>query len=315
MRLRFFTLFLITLTLAGTYWYTATAYVCPVPLAYRLGTLDTDFNLTEEEARAYIEQGASVWEQAADRDLFYYDDNADFTINFTFDERQARANSEARSSATLDQRRNENEQLLTTIGKLQADYEGLLENYNQAAAAYEERLEQYNQTVQRYNDQGGAPQSEFEALQAQQRELNEEASSLQNRASELNELAGQLNDLQSESNQRVEAYNREVRTFNNRYGHAHEFTQGDYQGGSINIYKFSSEAELVTVLAHEFGHALGIGHVEDESGVMYYLLTEESETPLLTEADQTELIDVCGTSEGWQHTIRRAIRNALAAIT
>ena len=151
MKLRFFSLILITVTLASAYWYAATAHVCPVPLAYRLGTLDADFNLTETEALAFIEQGASVWEEAAQRDLFYYDDSADFTINFTFDERQARANSEARTSESLDERRNENEQLISTITEPQNDYEQLLENYNQSAAEYEEQLEQYNQTVQRYN--------------------------------------------------------------------------------------------------------------------------------------------------------------------
>ena len=315
MRFRFLSALFIAAAAGTTYWYVTTKNICPAPLQYRLGELDSSFSISADEAKQHLLTAELIWEQAADRELFVYDESADFTVNFVFDDRQALADSESVQSASLDQKRLENETIISTIETLQTDYDALLQAYNSSVTAYESRLAAYNQTVRQYNDQGGAPQSVYADLQAEQRALDAEANGLQIRSDELNSLVTQLNRLQAESNQRVESYNREVQRFNRQFGYEREFTQGDYQGDSINIYKFSSDAELISVLTHEFGHALGIEHVEDDSSVMYYLLLDESETPTLSDADKAALQEVCGDGTGFTYELRRFIRNTIEAIT
>lgn len=314
MRFRFLVALLFALTVGGAYWYLSTAYVCPAPLQYRLGQLDDHFNINREQAIAYMERAERVWENDTGRDLFVYDESADFVIDFVFDDRQAMADNETALSASLDSKRDENETLQRTIEELQQNYQNLSDAYNSSVRQYEERLQAYNQTVSNYNDRGGAPESEYGKLQREQEALDREVGSLQVRADEINTLANRLNELGNRSNELIEAYNKEVQRFNKQFGYTREFTQGDYQGDRINIYKFSSDSEIISVLTHEFGHALGIDHVESTDSVMYYLLIDASANPVLSEDDKAAFITTCGTGRELSHTLRRFIREAIALI-
>jgi predicted Zn-dependent protease len=54
-----------------------------------------------------------------------------------------------------------------------------------------------------------------------------------------------------------------------------EFEEGTYRedasGRQIDIYQFDTKGKLARVLAHEFGHALGLAHLENPKAVMYRL--------------------------------------------
>lgn len=297
---------------AGTYWYSSTAAICPAPLHYRLGTLDTEFNLSADTAKDYLLEAELVWEQEANRELFVYDEDADFVIDFIFDERQEFADGEASETSVLDAQRRKNEETLQQVNSLQTEYNKLKNTYEANAASYEEKLRKYNQTVSNYNDRGGAPADEFEALQNEQRSLDREVRELGKTSEELNNLANQINELGERGNDMVEAYNREVEVYNKKYGFSREFTQGDYQGHKINIYKFSSEQELVAVLTHEFGHALGLGHVEGESSIMYYLLVDPNQALQLSDEDKRVLLETCGDGSDFGSKARQYIRGLLA---
>jgi len=303
------TLFLLVVLIVGGVWYTRETAVCPVPLHYQLGSLDEQFNLSEAEAIDHIRAAETVWEAATGRELFVYDETADFTIDFTFDERQALADSEEANRTQLDSAQEQNEELRQTIAALQAEYEELSTNFEARREVYEADLAAYNSKVQQYNDRGGAPKEVYTALAEERDGLNATAQSIGVTADELNELAADLNRLSAEGNRRISTYNEEVNTYNDQFGFVREFTQGDYQRDNINIYKFSDTVELERVLVHEFGHALGIGHVEGTSSVMYYLLEEPAQPPVLTSDDLAAVVAVCGTGDELRYKLRAWVQS------
>jgi len=307
---------LVMTALAGTLvWYGKTANQCPVPLSYRLGQLDTHFNITEAEARESFYTAESVWEKEAGRELFVYDEDSDFTINFIFDERQAMSDEEATERAALDAKEGENEKVNKTLASLQEKYETLRASHEKKVRNYEARLSSYNEEVRMYNDRNGAPANVYERLEEERIALNREVTELSSIASELNDLAANINELSERGNALIESYNQQVKQYNERFGEGDEFTQGDYQGDLINVYKFSNETELVGVLAHEFGHALGISeHVSGTSSIMYYLLEEERETVKLSSEDKIAFLAVCGSGSEIEHQIRSVIRKVLTTI-
>lgn len=314
MRFSYLLALVFTLVGAGVSWYQAGAAICPVPLGYHVRNLDNHFNISKEEAIAQTAKAEKVWEDYAGRDLFYYDENSELVVDFVFDERQATADSETSQRELLDKEKEQNEETFTKIKDLQAEYEVKTRDYQGDVSAYESRLEEYNQKVNRYNDQGGAPQSVYTELEEEKNRLAKEASDLNDTATQLNELANKINELSEQANKLVEAYNQKVQYYNTKFGYSREFTQGDYQDGLINVYKFSNETELEKVLVHEFGHALGMDHVEGESSVMYYLLGDTSSAPRLSDEDKEAFVAVCGTGDEWSHKARRFIRNLLEVI-
>ena len=305
----------LTLTLVGVLgvssWYSATAAICPVPLPYRVGELDPRFGADRAAAETAVAEAAAVWEDATGRELFRADPEADFAIEFIFDERQERARSEAEFRAALDAKQARNAELAVTLTELTSEYDDLRDSYRSRVRAYEQRLAAYNEEVATYNEDGGAPPAEYTRLEAEQSALDAEAAALEETARELNQLANEINDISEQGNQLVESYNRDVSEYNERFSDGGAFTQGEFQGDRIAIYKFTNMTELRQVMAHEFGHALGIEHVEDPRSVMYYLLEEQPADPTLTEADIAAFQAVCGTGEEWSHWLRRTIRSLL----
>jgi hypothetical protein len=305
---------LFALTVPLTIWYTHTAAECPVPLPYRLGTIDESFSLTEAEAKADIEAAVQVWEKTVNRDLFVYDESADFTVNFVFDERQEALNQEQSERQELDETREQNNEVLQQVEYLQSQHDNLAQRYQANVAQYEQDLAAYNADVNTYNDRGGAPPNKFSQLEAERVRLSQVTDDLSTTATQLNTLASEINALGERGNQLVNDYNQEVDTYNAEYGFAREFTQGDYQGDKISIYTFSDKNELINVLAHEFGHALGIGHVETSESLMYYLIDETGSVTDLSTDDTLAFLEVCGATETFGQKVRRTIRSILTKI-
>lgn len=286
---------LVTLIGSGSYFYYAFAAVCRVPFTYRLGTFDERFNLSETEAKALLGQAESVWEKAAGQELFSYDEQSDFPVNFIFDDRQERTIAEEAQRTSLDQKEETSAEVGAQYAKLKDEYTKLEAEYDDSVAAYDARLDEFNKTVASYNDQGGAPEKVYANLKKTESKLATEAAALQKKSNQLATLAKDINSISERGNRLIEQYNAGVSEYNHSFGASNEFTQGDYQGTSINIYKFSNETELVDVLAHEFGHALGLGHVEGTSSIMYYLLEGQPKEPVLSSEDTAAFVSACGT--------------------
>lgn len=314
MRSSYVFMLLITLLGSGLYFYTAYQPVCNVPVTYKIGELDARFNLTSAAAKAYLAKAEKVWEDAVSHNLFEYDEQSSFPVNFIFDDRQERTIAEEAQRESLDQKESTSATIATEYKKLTAQYTTLQTSYEQDKAVYEAKLDSFNAKVAQYNARGGAPPAAFAKLKVEEKGLAATAASLEKRARELAILGKSINDLSERGNQLINQYNAGVADYNTHFGGANEFTQGDYQGTDINIYKFSSDNELLRVLTHEFGHSLGLGHVEGTSSIMYYLMEKRPEFPVLSAEDRTALKTVCSAQSALANWFYRPVHAFLAPL-
>lgn len=296
----------------GYFTYTAWA-VCPIPITYRLGELDSRFGLSEDAARLAIAKAESVWEDATGRNLFTYDPKADFSISFRYDERQALVEAEHNSRAALDQTETVSEELGDQYADLVAKYHELQLAYETEVATYERRLSRHNQAVDEHNAAGGAPPEAYANLEQEAQALEQEAQALETKQTKLNQLVDQINLLGERGNQIIERYNQGVANYNQSFGGTREFTQGTYHSdGRIDIYTFADDDELTLVLAHELGHALSLDHVPGTASVMYFMIGGQSSPLTLSPQDQAAFAATCGDNSGW-HALEERVRTWLAA--
>ncbi len=283
---------------SGYFWYTAAA-ICPIPIEYRLGVVNNEFGISEEDALTAIAEAEAIWEDSVGLNLFSYRSDARFAINFIYDERQQLTKAEETFSANLKEAKEVNEAVRAEYQGLVAEYETIRTSYANRRATYETDLRAYNDDVSRWNNEGGAPQAVFDELNTEKERLDREQQALEGLRRSMNDLIVEINALSDEANSLVDQYNQGVEQYNEVFTEGTEFTQGDYQGTSINIYQFNDREQLVLVLAHEFGHALGVGHVENPESIMFLRMGEQSLTHGPTEQDLSGFTAVCGDGSFW----------------
>lgn len=278
----------------GNYWFNPYLPICRLPVEYTIGTFDERFGLSAGEARLALEEAEAIWEESLGReDIFSYNDSARLQVNFIYDERQRDAESAEQAREDLSLRGDANDVLVELHGQLVEEYNTYAAEYTARKEAFEENLAAYNAEVEKYNQQGGAPPEVYEELQNTRDELDQEREAINNLSLMLNDLVEQINSVGDKGNELVGEYNERVRDFNDNFAHGHEYTQGDYNARDINIYSFVSQEEMVLVLAHELGHSLSIGHVDDPAALMYYLMKDQPTPPSLSEADKQAFRVIC----------------------
>lgn len=224
---------------------------CDRPLTYHVGTVDAGFGIDREDFLKAVSEAESLWEKSVGMDLFAPDSKGVLSISLIYDERQSVTNQSRDLSLKIGQTK-------VSAQSVKAELDGVKARYDAARAEY---------TSSRVKS---------ESLRL-----------------EVNALADQADAL-------VDKYNAIVREVNADVGAANalpdrEFEQGQYSsaaaGRKIDIYQFEDHAKLVRVLAHEFGHALGLDHNDDPSSVMYYI--NQAETTRLSDADVESLKAAC----------------------
>lgn len=302
-----------TVVFAVAYWYVNTSGICPVPIFYKVGEVDQRFPVTSDEVKLLLLEAEEVWEEAVGRDLFQYNENTEFSVNLIYDERQKDASTEETWRIELDAKEEEVSQAARVVEGMQSEYETIRRAYEDRRTRYESELASYNSEVDDINASGGANKEQYDTLEEKKTSLNKELKGLVELETELNTLGLKVNEKGEYANLLVEAYNAEVTRYNSVYGERSEiFTQGDYERERINVYTFSTKRELTQVLAHEFGHALGIGHVDGGQSLMYYLMADQPEELTLSLEDKETLLATCGAEDNIASTVRRAIRTALS---
>ncbi len=270
---------------------------CDAPIPYRVEASDPRFPLDSEAFRRGVFEAEAVWERGLGKDLFTYDPVGSLVIRTEFDERQ-KMTYEAKD---LETRISIYE---TEAAKLDREYDATVAKFERESAAFRKsaddfnrRLAEYNDDVREWNTSGQGTIAEYEALEKRREKLEKEEKALVTTSEKIDRLAKDANDLAGKLNESAADINENIGIFKKRYGEPKPFVQGLYDPSvpSVTVFQFEDKDDLRLVLAHEFGHALGIEeHVSSEASLMYYLMGgQDIEHPGLTNEDAVAYAAAC----------------------
>lgn len=270
---------------------------CQRPITYSIAKLDPNFGLTEAEVLNDMEQAEKIWESPIDKQLFEYSPKGDLKINFIYDYRQKATDALRKigivindDQSTYDVLKAKYDLLVASYDKEKAQLDTLIATYNADKSAFE-------RDVNYWNSRGGAPKAEYNILEQKRVDLNNQVTIINQAGDSLNELVDIINSTEIVLNKLVATLNLKVSAYN-AVGSSigQEFSEGEYvrdaNGTAINVFQFNDTNQLVRVLAHEFGHALGLGHLDNPKAIMYYL--NEGMNEKLTADDLSALKKTCG---------------------
>ena len=245
---------------------------CGKVVTYRIGQVDERFGISRSEFSQLVKQAAEMWSAPFSADLFQETSNGRILIEMIYDHRQD-------ATEKLSQLNTNVKTDLTSYKGLKGQYEKLQGEYKQRKKELELASSEYHRRMQAFQEENAAAlhrgrvsEETYRRLQEERAKLNAMYEGLQVRQKELNEVAAKadqlvpkINDIAGKQQANMDVYRQE----RERLGG--EFEKGVYHrwGKSITIYQYTNKDNLVQVLAHEFGHTLGIRHVNDPHALMY----------------------------------------------
>lgn len=307
-RIKFFVgIFVILLLLGFSYYYKGDVYrilqgflnqsqPCQKPITYSIANLDPRFGLTEAELLNDVNQAEKIWESPINKPLFEYSPTGDLKINLVYDYRQKATDAMKKIGIVINDDR-------STFNALKAKYNLLIISYNKAKTQLENLIATYNADKSAYekdvsylNKHGGAQKAEYNILEQKRVDLNNQITIINQTQDSLNGLVDTINSAEIILNKLITTLNLQVSTYNTVNSSTGEtFNEGEYirdaNGTTINIFEFDDTNQLVRVLAHEFGHALGLEHLDNSKAIMYYL--NEGINEKLTTDDLIALKKMC----------------------
>lgn len=280
---------------------------CSKPFVYQIDSIDPKFNITKTELISDLNKASSVWSNVIGRPLFVFSTTSTentnkiagsdiIKINLIYDYRQRATDSIKSLGITISNDQKTYNDLKSQYNSLTTDYQSQKTIFQAMISKYQTDLQNYNQSVSYWNSRGGAPKNEYNSISEQKTLLQNELVQINSMQNSLNSKVDTINSVVTVLNQIARKINATIVTYNEVGSSAgQEFNEGEYIQTStstrINIYQYDNKNELVRVLEHEFGHALGLGHVTDEQAIMYSI--NKASNLSLSGADIAELKNIC----------------------
>ncbi len=272
-------------------------FPCKQAIEYDIGSFDPRFGISKEEFLKALTSAEAIWEKSIDRNLFVYKPGGDLKINLIYDVRQKATVELKKMGLVVDNNKASYDELKSKYNSLITLHERDATNYTSNVKEFEIRKSVYEANVTEIKNSKRVSQEMADKLNAEREYLNSRIPVLNQMQDSLNKQVDNINALVLAINQLAKFLNLDVEKYNS-IGDSlpGEFDEGMYksgpQGREIDVYQFDNQTKLIRVLAHEFGHALGLDHVEDPKAIMFRLNNGINEK--ITNIDLVELKAKCG---------------------
>lgn len=275
---------------------------CPSPQYFAVSELDFRFPLDLESARSAARKAAELWNSAAGRTLFKESEVAQpagrlLKIEFVYTDKQRLWDMSRSDRAVL-------KELSSSLGKERASLAHQVERFNSrqqelntTATSLRSEGERLQHAVAKWNSSPGSQAQLVELQQWQERlkhltaEFNSKQETLASRRKPLMERLASVSKREEQIRDEVDRYHREFESLVGTH------RAGEYELNrsvkTIRVFLFENVTQLEHVIAHEFGHALGIGHVGDKDAVMHYSASPDIPAVSLAPTDLAALRTVC----------------------
>jgi hypothetical protein len=278
---------------------------CAVPLSWRIARIDPEFDLSLTRAETVVREAAALWESGVGRPLFTHDPENGFPIRLVFDDRQELLVERQRRQEAVDELDARVAMEQDAQVARNAAYVASASAHMDRVADFEDRVSAHNATVRQWTEAGDLTDARRialaeigDALQREQEELATERRALNAEQEALSQTEERLNERVRERNRLAEQFATEFPVSAVEAGEYREAVRRvdgrvDSVSREIRLYRFGSDAELRLLAAHELGHALGLDHTEDATGVMHATASADQPAPRLSTTDVALFGSVC----------------------
>lgn len=241
---------------------------CPQPLSYRLDSIDPAFTLSRATAQQVLDQAAMLWNQAAGQQMLQHDPVHGFPVRFVYDERQQQTLQRALLQRNL-QRYDQH------ISDLEQSFTSQLAQFQQRQQQFAQQDKNLANDIAQFNQQAASANSATAAA------LGREQALLLSRQKEHALIAEQLDAEQQRLQSQQRLLNATIKDRNalvpqgQTSGALAEVGLMEQHGQSrqMTIFAYQDQPALLLTLLHEFGHALGLGHLPQPGAIMHAQLS------------------------------------------
>lgn len=236
--------------------------LCQAPVLWRLGELDPNFGLTADQAEQAAHEAAQLWNKAFNTELFRYDSLDGFPIHFRYDSQQQQLLQLALQKSRQYQTSNRSDIRDETLQQQQS-------RLNQRSTAYRNdkaQLDRDKAALRMQSRDAGYQnsatyQQQQASLQQRQQRLEYENEAIKQQRDQLSRERDYRNSISRDSN---------IRKPKPDSAPAIEFGEMQIENGqrTMTIFAYKTNASLIQTIAHQFGHALGLGHNSNNASIM-----------------------------------------------
>lgn len=271
---------------------------CSEPLTLRIGDIDQRFDVTKGELAELVQEVSNAWSEATNNRAIQLADDGDIAVNLIYDKEQKLTDRERQHKDRIEVEEHSISMIEREYNRLSDEYESGMQHYEVESQRLRQSIDRLNRWVNQTNNEGGFNQQNLSRYEDRKKEIDLKKRELARMEQRLKQKASELNSKVTFLNERIDGKNKLVDEYNQQFAGVREFTQGVYEwtadSKDINIFHFIDWDELKLVLAHEVGHALGIGHVSNPKSVMHKLMGKQARPGIeLTSQDIQALQNVC----------------------